>query len=107
LAPKRPETRRAIFKKATAAKKALSELSVCSYDAVLHDFNLFAPEEGNAYLFSVKRAIRLVRKIAQAAEERTSESRPGGRPELWDFKHLVVELYRALLRRGGLHGRAA
>ena len=32
---------RVIQKKAIAAKKALSELCVSSYDAVLHDFNLF------------------------------------------------------------------
>jgi hypothetical protein len=92
---------RTILKKATAAKKALSDLSVCSYDAVLHDFNLFEPEEGNAYLFSVKRAIRLVRKIEQAAEKRSSEAYPAGRPEFLDFKNLVIELYRTYLVCGG------
>ena len=92
---------RAIHTNATMAKKALSKLSVCSFDAVLHDFNLFEAEEGNAYLFSVKRAIRLVRKIAEAAEKRSSEVHPAGRPEFWDFKRLVVELYRTYLASGG------
>ena len=92
---------RVIQKKAITAKKALSELCVCSYEAVLHDFNLFELEEGNAYLFSLKRAIRLVRKIAQAAERRSTEVHPGGRPDFWDFKHLVVELYRVFILCGG------
>ena len=92
---------RTINKKATAAKKALSELSVCAFDAVLHDFNLFEAEEGNAYLFKVKRAIRLVRKIEQEALSRSIEVHRGGRPEFWDFKRLVVELYRVFLASGG------
>jgi hypothetical protein len=92
---------RDMWRKATMAKKALSELSVCSFDAVLHDFSLFDPEEGNAYLFSVKRAIRLARKVATAAEKRFSEPRAAGRPEFWDFKRLVIELYRAYLGSGG------
>jgi len=33
--------------------------------------NLFEPEERKAHLFSVKRAINLVRKIEQAAENRS------------------------------------
>lgn len=93
---------RDIHKKATAAKIALSDLSVCSYDAVLHDFNLFVPEEGNAYLFKVKRAIRLVRKIAEQAEQRSLELHHGGRPEFWDFKRLAADLYRIYLASGGV-----
>jgi hypothetical protein len=92
---------RAIFKKAVAAERALNELSLCSYDAVLHDLNLFEPEERNAYLFSVKRAISLVRKIEKAAEKRSLEPHLAGRPELRDFKHLVIELYRTYVACGG------
>ena len=51
--------------------------------------------------FKVKRAIRLVRKIEQAALSRSIECRHGGRPEFWDFKRLVVELYRVFLASGG------
>lgn len=92
---------RAIFKKAIAAERALNELSLFSYDAVLHGLNLFEPEGGNRYLFSMKRAISLVRKIEQAAERRSLEARAAGRPELWNFKHLVIELYRTYLACGG------
>ena len=35
---------RAIFKKAIAAERALNELSLLSYDAVLHGLNLFRTE---------------------------------------------------------------
>ncbi len=92
---------RAIFKKAVAAERALNELSLYSYDAVLHGLNLFEPKGGNRYLFSLKRAISLVRKIEQAAERRSLEARSAGRPELLDFKHLVIELYRTYLACGG------
>jgi len=92
---------RVIFKKAVAAERALNELSSCSYDAVLHNLNLFEPEERNAYLFSLKRATSLVRKIEQAAEKRSFAAHSAGRPELRDFKHLVVELYRTYLACGG------
>ena len=93
---------RDLCKKARSAKKVLSDLSVCSYDAVLHGFNLFVPGEGNAYLSKVKRAIRLARKIAEQAEKRSSELHHGGRPEFWDFKRLAVELYRIYLVSGGV-----
>ncbi|MGA2614186.1 MAG: hypothetical protein ABSG38_12155 [Spirochaetia bacterium] len=93
---------RDLCKKARSAKKALSDLSVCSYDAVLHDFNLFVPEEGNAYLSKVKRAIRLVRKIEEQAEKRSLELHHGGRPEFWDFKRLAAELYRIYMASGGV-----
>jgi len=92
---------RTINRKATAAKKALRELSVCSHDAAEHDFYLFYPDDSNSYLFSVKKAIRLVRRIAQAAEKKASESYPVGRPELQNFKNLVRELYRIYLGSGG------
>jgi len=92
---------RAIFKKAIAAERALNELSLLSYDAVLHGLNLFEPVGSSRYLFSVKRAISLVRKIGQAAEKRSLEARSAGRPELLDFKHLVIELYRTYLACGG------
>jgi hypothetical protein len=92
---------RAIYRKAMEAKKALSELSVCSYDAAKHDFYLFYPDDSNSYLFSVKRAIRLVGRIAQAAKKKASESYPVGRPELQNFKNLVCELYRIYLGSGG------
>ena len=92
---------RAIHRKATAAKKALHELSDCAYDATLHDFYLFDPDDSNSYLFSVKKAIRLVRRIAQAAENKASEPYPAGRPELQNFKNLVRELYRIYLGSGG------
>ena len=93
---------RDLGEKARSAKKALSDLSVCSYDAVLHDFNLFVPEEGNAYFSKVKSAIRLVRKIAEQAEKRSLELHRGGRPEFWDFKRLAAELYRIYLSSGGV-----
>ena len=92
---------RTIYRKATAAKKALRELSVCSYDTAVHDFYLFYPDDSNSYLFSVKRAIRLVRRIAKAAKKKASESYPVGRPELQNFKNLVRELYRIYLGSGG------
>ena len=92
---------RAIYRKATAAKKALHELSVCAYDTAAHDFYLFYPDDSNSYLFSVKRAIRLVRRIAQAAEKKASEPYPVGRPELQNFKNLIRELYRIYLGSGG------
>ena len=92
---------RGIYRKATTARKALSELSVCSYHAAIHDFYLFYPDDSNSYLFSVKKAIRLVGRIAQAAKKKASESYPVGRPELQNFKNLVRELYRIYLGSGG------
>ena len=91
---------RAIYCKATAAKRALLELSACSFDAAEHDFYLFYPED-TSYLFLMKRAIRLVRRVAQAAEKKAAESYPVGRPTLLNFKNLVHELYRIYLGSGG------
>ena len=92
---------RTIYRKATAAKRALCELSACSYDAAEHDFYLFYPDDSNSYLFLVKRATRLVKRIARAAEKKAAESYPVGRPKLLNFKNLVHELYRIYLGSGG------
>ena len=97
-------TARAILSKATTARRDLSDLVLCLFDAVTHEFTLSEPFKNNGFLLLLRRAIELVDNVGVAAEKRLCEVHARGRPELRDFKKLVLELY-CIFRSSGGEGR--
>ncbi|MGA2763513.1 MAG: hypothetical protein ABSG17_09135 [Spirochaetia bacterium] len=98
------KTARAICRKAATARRALSDLILCLFDAVTHEFTLPEPIGSNGFVLSLRRAIEVVDNVGAAAEKRFCEVHARGRPELRDFKKLVIELY-CIFRASGGEGR--
>jgi hypothetical protein len=92
---------RAIQRKAASARNALSELVPDVFDAVTHGLTFAEETRGDGMILLVKHAIDNVAKVGLAAERRLCEVHRPGRPELQDFKRLVVELYCAFRASGG------
>ena len=97
-------TARAILSKATLARRDLSSLVLCLFDAVTHEFTFSKPFESKGFLLLLRRAIEIVDNVGAAAEKRSCEVHARGRPELRDFKKLVLELY-CIFRSSGGEGR--
>jgi hypothetical protein len=98
------KTSRAIWRRAATARSALSDLILCLFDAVTHEFTLPEPIGSTGFVLSLRRAIEVVDNVRVAAEKRLCEVHARGRPELRDFKKLVTELY-CIFRASGGEGR--
>jgi hypothetical protein len=62
-------TARAILSRATTARRDLSDLVHCLFDAVTHEFTLSEPFESNGFFLLLRRAIDVISTVARLPDD--------------------------------------